>query len=311
MNRLPPLPHVIPYNPYHTQSVFNPLSKNTFRFVKPVMLCLIVGCQLCMGHAVDQNLLSLVQQDVKELITNFKKSEAEQSTIQELLGQQRIEQAEMQNTLTSIHCEQSSTRVQLREHNEELEAMLQWKEQQLKEKQEIVEKLVSLEKMLSDDFFIRVEGLEKGLAKADGKVEQLEQGIAKTEDKIYQVEQELEQGFVKAETKFEQLEEGFARTDDRVEQLEQRFAETDDEVEQLQQGFAKTDDKVEQLKQGIAKTDDKVEQLERGYAKTDDKVEQLKQRFANVENDVFETCVKVKQLEEEFTSERMKDHKPG
>ena len=147
-------------------------------FFKPFMLCLIVGCQLCMGHAVDQNLLSLVQQYVKELIKNYKKCEAERLAIHELLDQQRTEQAEMQNTVNSIQGEQSSTRFQLQEHNELLDTMLEWKEQQMKEKKEIMEKLESLEKTLSEELLIRVDGLEKGLSEADDKVEQLERRIA-------------------------------------------------------------------------------------------------------------------------------------
>ena len=298
------LPYVIPYNPFHAQSVSNPVTKVAFRFVEPFMFCLILGCQLCMGHAVDQNLLSLVQQDVKELIKNYKKTDAEQSVIQESLVQQRTEKAEMQNTVISIQDQQSSTRVQLQEHDELLEAMLEWKEQQMKEKQEIMEKLVSLEKTLSDGLLIRVEGLEKRIAETDDKVELLERGIAKTDYKMEQVGQgfaktndrmdELEQGRAKTENKFEQLEEGFARTDDRVEQLERRFVKTDDKVIQLEQGFAK---QVEQLEESSTKTVNKVDQLERGFAK--------------VENDIFETGKKVEQLEEVVTSRTMKENKPG
>ena len=183
-----------------------------------------------MGHAVDQSLLSVVQQDVKELVKNYK-------TTEESLAQQRVDLTEMKYTVTSIQYQQSAKRVRLEEHDEQLAAVLEWKEQQMKENGEILLKLVSVEKMLSEELLIRVEGVEKGLAK--------------------------------------------------------------------------TDDKVEQLDQGFAKTDNKVEQLERGFAKTDDKVEQLKHGFAKVEKNVFETGNKVKQLEEEVRSQRMKDNKPG
>jgi len=175
-----------------------------------------------MGHAVDQNLLSLVQQNVKKLVKDFK-------TTKESLAQQRVDLTEMQNTLTTIHDQQSATRDEL---------------QQMKENEDILRKLVSVEKMLSEEVLIRVEGVEKGLAETDGKVEHLKQGFAKTDDKV------------------EQLEQGFAETDDKVEQLEQGFAKTDAEVKQLKQGFAETDAEVKQLKQGFAETDDKVEQLE-------------------------------------------------
>ncbi|KAJ7385490.1 NACHT, LRR and PYD domains-containing protein 3 [Desmophyllum pertusum] len=250
-----------------------------------------------MGHAVDQNLLSLVQQDVKKLVENFKKTVAEQSAIQESLDQQRTEQIEMQNTVASLQDQQSSTRVHLEEHDKQLEAVMEL----MKENKGILETLVSVEKTLSEELMNRVQDVEKGLAETGDKVEQLEQGSAKTDDKMEQLEQgfvktddkveQLEQGFAKTDDKVEQLEHGFAKTDDKVEQLEKDVSETGGKMEQLEQGFAKTDNKVEQLEQGFAKTDDKVEQLEQGFAKTDDKVEQL-------EKDVFETGGKVKQLEQ-------------
>ena len=225
-----------------------------------------------MGHAVDHNLLALVQQDVKKLVMDYK-------TTEESLAQQRVDLTAMQNTVTSIQDQQSATRVQLEEHDEQLAAVLECKEKQMKENEEILEKLVSVEKMLSEELLIRVERVEKGLAETDDKVEQLEQGCAKT--------------------------------DDKVEKLEQGFAKADDKLEQLEQGCAKTDDKVEQLEQGFAKTDDKVEQLEQRFAKTDDKVEQLGQGFARMEKDASETGDKVKQLEEAARSQRMKENKSG
>ena len=149
-----------------------------------------------MGHAVDQNLLSLVQQDVRELIKMYKKSKAEHSAIQESLGQQKTEQTKMENIVTSIQDQQSVTRAQLEEHVEQLEAVLEWREQQMKENVKIVETLVSVNKTLKEELLLR-------LAETDDKVEQLQRGFAKTDDKV------------------EQLERGFAKTDDKVQQLEQ------------------------------------------------------------------------------------------
>ena len=180
-----------------------------------------------MGHAVDHNLLSLVQQDVKKLIMDYK-------TTEESLAQQRVDLTAMQNTLTSIQGQQSATGVQLEEHDEQLAAVLEWKEQQMKENEEILAKLVSVEKMLSEELLIRVEGVEKGLVEIDDKVDQL---FAMTEEKV------------------EQLKQGFAKTDDKVEQLEQGFAKTDDKVEQLEQGFAN-------VEKDVSETENKVKQLE-------------------------------------------------
>ena len=225
-----------------------------------------------MGHAVDHNLLSLVQKDVKKLIMDHK-------TTEESLAQQRVDLTATQNTVTSIQDQQSATRAQLEEHDEQLVGVLEWKEQQMKENKEVLAKLVSVEKMLKEELLIRVEKVEKELAETGGKVEQLEQGFAKTDDKV------------------EQLEQGFAKTDDKVEQLEQGFAKTDGKVKQLEQGFAKTDDKVEKLKQGFAKTDATVEQLEQG--------------FTRIEKDASETGNKVNELEEAVRRQRMKENKLG
>ena len=183
-----------------------------------------------MGHAVDHNLLALVQQDVKKLLMDYK-------TTEELLAQQRVDLTATQNTVTSIQDQQSATRDQLEEHDEQLAAVLEWKEKQMKENEEILAKLVSVEKILSEEFLNRVEGVEKGLAETDDKVEQLEQGFAKTGDKV------------------EKLEQGFAMTDATVGQLEKGFAKTDDKVEQLEQGFAR-------IKKDASETGDKVKQLE-------------------------------------------------
>ena len=166
---------------------------------------------------MDQNLLSLVQQDVKELITKYKKSEEEQSAIHETLAQQKTEQTEMENMVTSIQDQQSVTRAQLEEHVEQLEAVFEWREQQMEESDKIVKTLVSVEKTLNEEILHRTERVEKGLAETDNKVKQLKRGFAKTDDKV------------------EQLERGFAKTDDKVLQLEQGFSETDERVQQLEQ----------------------------------------------------------------------------
>ena len=144
-----------------------------------------------MGRAVDHNLLSLVQQDVKKLIMDYK-------TTEESLAQQRVDLTATQNTVTSIQDQQSATRVQLEEHGEQLVAVLDWKEQQMKENEEILAKLVSVKKMMSEELLMRVERVEKGHAETDDKVKQLEQGFARIEkdasetgDKVKQLEEEV------------------------------------------------------------------------------------------------------------------------
>ena len=142
---------------------------------------------------MDQNLLSLVQQDVKDVAEKIKKTEAEQTAIQKSLGQLRAEQAEIQDTVSSIQDQQSSTRVQLEEHDKQLEALLEWKEQQVREHKEILEKLVAVEKTLSEELLIRVQGIETGLAETGDRVEQLEHGYARVEKDVSETSYKVKQ----------------------------------------------------------------------------------------------------------------------
>ncbi len=140
-----------------------------------------------MGHAVDQTLLSLVQQDVKELIKNYRKTEAEQLAVQGSLAQQRTEQTELQNTVTFLQDQQSLTTVQLKKQ-----------EEQLKEDEEILKKLISVEKIFHEEILSRVQGVEKRLGETNDKVKQLEEGSAKVEKYV-----------AETHTKVEQLEQEF------------------------------------------------------------------------------------------------------
>ena len=127
-----------------------------------MMFYFILGCQLCMGHAVDQNLLSLVQQDVKELIKNYRKSEAEQSSIRESLDWQNTEQIDIQTNVASLQDQQCSTRNQL----ETMESNIQ-----------LLEKLVAVEKTLSEELLLRVQELEDGLSNVKSYISQTDQRL--------------------------------------------------------------------------------------------------------------------------------------
>lgn len=131
-----------------------------------VMMCsnllyiLFVGCALCMGQAVDKELLSLIQQDVKELIKKYTESEAELADIQVSLESQLNEQAEMKTAVASLQHQQE-------EHDERFKAIQRWREQQMRETKEILKLLtVFAEKTLkqTSELEIRVEEVEKDLA---------------------------------------------------------------------------------------------------------------------------------------------------
>ncbi|KAL9979417.1 hypothetical protein ACROYT_G017086 [Oculina patagonica] len=154
------------------------------------------GCQLCMGHAVDQNLLSLVQQDVTELIKNYRKPEG-------ILVQQRTEQIEMKNTVSCLQDQQSLTRDQLEEHDEQLVAVLEWKEQQMKENEKVLEKLLLVEKTLSEELLIRVQGVEDDISGVKDDLIGVKDGISGVKDDVRGVKAHISQ------------------TDERVKQLEE------------------------------------------------------------------------------------------
>lgn len=113
-----------------------------------------------MGQAVDKELLSLIEQDVKELIKKYTENEAELANIQVSLESQLNEQAEMQTAFASLQEQQE-------EHDERFKAIQQWREQQMRETKEILKLLtVFAEKSLeqTSELEIRVEEVEKDLA---------------------------------------------------------------------------------------------------------------------------------------------------
>ncbi|XP_022787144.1 uncharacterized protein LOC111327268 isoform X1 [Stylophora pistillata] len=252
------------------------------------------GCQLSMGHAVDQQLLSLVQQDVKDLRANFVKTQAELSALQELVDQQRTELLEVQDSISHLRVEHAATQVNLREHEEQIGEIKKWREQQIKEVKEILEKLYAAEKAFEEEIRMRLQQAETRLAESDVKVKQLQGGLAETDEKVEQ----LQEGLAETDGKVEQLGEGLMK----VEQLQEGLAKTDVKVEQLGEELMK----VEQLQGGLAKTDVKVEQLQEGLAETDEKVEQLGEELMKVEQRQGGLCDKVKELELVVGDQRMK-----
>ena len=134
-----------------------------------------------MGHAVDQQLLSMVQQDLKELMKNYAKTEAEQSAIRESLAQLESEQMEMQDTIAFLQDKQSFTQVRLQEREE----------QQMKENKEILAKLQFVEKSLKEELLMRSQEVEERFAESDEKVEQLQAGLGETDDKVEKLQRDV------------------------------------------------------------------------------------------------------------------------
>lgn len=124
-----------------------------------------------MGHAVDQNLFTLLQQDVAELIDLLKRSETARSPCQESQVQQGISEAQVIPPLDAlqIRIEERSEKFQRQEMPEEEIRVATLNLE--KENKEILDKLVSIEGLLS----VKLQGMEKDLTETSEKVKELEQ----------------------------------------------------------------------------------------------------------------------------------------
>ena len=126
-------------------------------FISRVLMNLFVGCQLCMGHAVDKELLSLVQKEVKGIIADLAGHNARLNAVETKL--EKDEEARREET------------------------------------DKILERLVSMEKLLSKELLRRVEEVELGLAETNIKVEvqgkRVEEGMAQLQDSITKTVEQL------------------------------------------------------------------------------------------------------------------------
>ena len=225
-----------------------------------------------MGHAVDQQLLSLVQQNVKDLMANYVKTQAELSTLQDEVALQ----------VALLRDEHATAQNQWQKHEEQIGGMKEW----IEETKGILEKLQTAEKYFQVEIRMRLQQVESRLAESAEKV------------------QELKSGFCETNVRVVQLQEGLAETDVKVEKVQGGLAETDLKMEQLQEGLAQKDVKMEQLKKELGETDVKVERLEEEMGEKDVKMDKVK-------IEVTEMGDKVKELELVLKDQRMKPNVVG
>ena len=204
-----------------------------------------------MGHAVDKDLLCLVQDEVKDLIKDY-------NTIDSQLNLHNKEIAQLQLKVATLKDQDERRETRLVEHHKRLEALEEKLQEELenrsKEITKVSERLVSFQAQLS----IRLQVVEE-------KVEQLEQTQTKTDDRVGQLEQRQ------------------TNTVCQVELLKNSHTKTADEVELLKNSHTKTADEVELLKHSHTKTADEVELLKQSQTETAAKANQLDQRCAEVE----------------------------
>ena len=164
-----------------------------------------------MGHAVDRDLLCLVQDEVKDLIKGY-------NTIDSQLNLHNKEIAQLQVNVATLKDQDERRETRLVEHHKRLEALeekllvQEAAEKGSEEIKKVVERLVSFEAQLS----IRLQLVEE-------KIAQLEQTLTKTDDRV----QQLEQRQTNAVWQVELLKHIQTETAAKADQLDQRCAEVE------------------------------------------------------------------------------------
>ena len=176
-----------------------------------------------MGHAVDRDLLCLVQDEVKDLIKGY-------NTIDSQLNLHNKEIAQLQVNVATLKDQDERRETRLVEHHKRLEALEEKLQEELenrsKEITKVSERLVSFQAQLS----IRLQVVEE-------KVEQLEQTQTKTDDRVGQ----LEQSQTNTVCQVELLKHSHTKTADEVELLKQSQTETAAKADQLDQRCAEVE----------------------------------------------------------------------
>ena len=166
-----------------------------------------------MGHAVDKDLLHLVQDEVRDLIKDYQTMESQVN-----LQNKQIDKVEEDvSTLKDQFSSQEAGFLSTME--KKLQEVVTNRSEEIGQ---VLKRLLSFEAQLS----MRLELVAVGLAKTVDNLEQLEQSQIKTDDRVEQVEQIQ----TKTTDRVEQLEQSQARAGDRREELEQRC----DQVEQIE-----------------------------------------------------------------------------
>ena len=180
-----------------------------------------------MGHAVDRDLLCLVQDEVKDLIKDY-------STTGSQLNLHNKNIAQLQGNVATLIDQFERREARLVEHHKRLEALeeklhvqpQEAAENRSEEIKKVVERLMSFEAQLS----IRLQVVEE-------KVERLEQTLTTTDDRVGQ----LEQCQTNTICQVELLKDSHSKTADEVELLKQSQTETAAKADQLDQRYAEVE----------------------------------------------------------------------
>ena len=191
----------------------------SYFFIPRVLINLFSGCHLCMGHAVDKDLLSLVQREVKGIIADLKGHDTRLTAVE-----------------TKLEKDEEARREEIHK---------------------IMKMLVPMENMLSE-LMKRVEGVEQRVEGVEERVEGVEQRAEGVKQRVEGVEQRVEgaaQRVEGVEQRVERVEQGFAKTNikvevqgKRVERVEEGLATANVTVEGLGQSMAQLQDSLHEIK---------------------------------------------------------------
>ena len=176
----------------------------SYFFITRVLINLFSGCHLCMGHAVDKDLLSLVQREVKGIIADLKGHDTRLTAVE-----------------TKLEKDEEARREEIHK---------------------IMKMLVPMENMLSE-LMKRVEGVEQRVEGVEERVEGVEQRAEGVKQRVEGVEQRVEgveQGLAETNIKVEvqgkrveRVEEGLATANVTVEGLGQSMAQLQDSLHEI------------------------------------------------------------------------------
>ena len=144
-----------------------------------MLINLFVGCQLCMGHAVDKDLLSLVQREVRGIIADLAGHGARLDAVKTKLEKDEVaRREEIDKILARL--------VPMEKMLSELLRRVEGVEQRVEEvEQGLAETSIKVE--------VQGKRVEESLAAANFKVEELGQGMAELQDSLTKTDGKVEQ----------------------------------------------------------------------------------------------------------------------
>ena len=156
----------------------------SYFFIPRVLINLFSGCHLCMGHAVDKDLLSLVQREVKGIIADLKGHDTRLTAVETKLEKDEEARREEIHKIMKMLVPMENMLSELMKRVEGVEQRVEGVEQGLAKTN------IKLEVQGK-----RVERVEEGLATANVTVEGLGQSMAQLQDSLHEIKRQRMEDF--------------------------------------------------------------------------------------------------------------------